>query len=304
MEVAVEVKLLDMADCTEILKFLNWCRENKPNWLQAVALLQLDEIQTRAPNEHVCAFKARVQEALKVLLRNAREEPILCIADATAEGFMEYIMSRHNAFNGRYLSKSAYGNLRAALFHIFWLPNCLGFPDAFRLELGNLYNGFFQQLSQQNPAHPAPDQPHANAGNGAPVVVLHPQREKEGKAPMSVELYCCVCRWFVDWGTLDGIFAHTFTILSWNLASCANNTAKIHLKDIEWASTFDAYEIFFTHTKMDQTHKEAKYSQPVYASPTEPLVCPALTLAFYLSCCLNVQPTADEFIFPRNDQYQ
>ena len=50
--------------CTEILKFLNWCRENKPNWLQAVALLQLDEIQTRAPNEHVHAFKARVQEAL------------------------------------------------------------------------------------------------------------------------------------------------------------------------------------------------------------------------------------------------
>ena len=54
--------------CTEILKFLNWCRENKHNWLQAVALLRLDEIQTRAPNECVCAFKARVQEALKVLL--------------------------------------------------------------------------------------------------------------------------------------------------------------------------------------------------------------------------------------------
>ena len=54
--------------CTEILKFLNWCRENKPNWLQSVALLRLDEIQTRAPNEHVCAFKARVQEALKILL--------------------------------------------------------------------------------------------------------------------------------------------------------------------------------------------------------------------------------------------
>ena len=54
--------------CSEILKFLNWCRENKPNWLQAVALLWLDEIQTRAPNECVRAFKARVQEALKVLL--------------------------------------------------------------------------------------------------------------------------------------------------------------------------------------------------------------------------------------------
>ena len=108
----------------------------------------------------------------------------------------------------------------------------------------------------------------------------------------------------MDWGTLDGIFAHTFTILSWNLACHVNNTAKIHLKDVEWASTFDAYEIFFAHTKTDQTGEEAKYSRHVYANPMEPLVCPVLTLAFYFSCCLNMRPTADEFIFPGNDQYQ
>ena len=114
------------------------------------------------------------------------------------------------------------------------------------------------------------------------MVVPHPQREKEGKAPMCVELYCYVFRWFVDWGTLDGKFAHTFTILSWNLACHENITAKICLKDIEWASTFDAYEIFFAHTKMDQTGEEAKYSQQVYANPTEPLVCPVLTLTSYL----------------------
>ena len=159
--------------CTEILKFLNWCRENKPNWLQSVALLRLDEIQTRAPNECVRAFKARVQEALKILLRNAREEPILRIDVITAEGFMEYIMSHRNTISGRYLSKSAYGNLRAALFHIFRLHNHLGFPDAFRLELGNLYRGFFRQLSRQNPPPPASYQPYADADNGAPVVVLH-----------------------------------------------------------------------------------------------------------------------------------
>ena len=122
-----------------------------------MALLRLDEIQTRAPNEHVHAFKARVQEALKVLLRNAREEPMLCIDDITAEGFMEYIMSCRNALNGCYLSKSAYGSFRAALFHVFWHHNHLGFPDAFRLELGNLYHGVFRQLTQQNPAPPAPD---------------------------------------------------------------------------------------------------------------------------------------------------
>ena len=33
-------------------------------------------------------------------------------------------------------------------------------------------------------------------------------------------------------------------------------------------------------------------------------MCPVLTLAFYFSCCLNVQPTANEFLFPGNDQYQ
>ena len=60
---------------------------------------------------------------------------------------MEYIMSCLNAFNGQYLSKSAYGNHRAALFHIFRLHNHLSFPDAFRLELGNLYRGFFRQLT-------------------------------------------------------------------------------------------------------------------------------------------------------------
>ena len=60
---------------------------------------------------------------------------------------MEYIMSRRNALNGSYLSKSAYGNLRAVLFHIFRLHNYLGFPDAFHLELGNLYCGFFWQLT-------------------------------------------------------------------------------------------------------------------------------------------------------------
>ena len=74
--------------CTEILKFLNWCRENKPNWLQAVALLQLDEIQTRAPNKHVRAFKARVQEALKVLLRNVENSSTLYFLISCSQGIL------------------------------------------------------------------------------------------------------------------------------------------------------------------------------------------------------------------------
>ena len=49
---------------------------------------------------------------------------------------------------------------------------------------------------------------------------------------------------------------------------------------------------------------QAKYSRHVYANPTEPIMCPVLTLAFYFSCCLNMRPMAEEFLFPGNDQYQ
>ena len=52
----------------------------------------------------------------------------------------------------------------------------------FIIVLVSLMHGFFWQLTRQNPAPPAPDQPNVNPGNGAPVVVSHPQREKEGKA--------------------------------------------------------------------------------------------------------------------------
>ena len=61
---------------------------------------------------------------------------------------------------------------------------------------------------------------------------------------MSVELYKKVCHWFLVWGTLDGIFAHCFLVLTWNLACCASNTTNIHLSEVEWDLTFDTFEIF------------------------------------------------------------
>jgi hypothetical protein len=36
---------------------------------------------------------------------------------------------------------------------------------------------------------------------------------KEGKEPMSPELFCCVCKWLVEWGNSDGIFAALFIML-------------------------------------------------------------------------------------------
>ena len=121
---------------------------------------------------------------------------------------------------------------------------------------------------------------------------------------MSVDLYKKLCGWLLDWNTNDGVFGHCFLVLTWNLSCRAHNTANIWLCEIEWGSTFDAFEIYFAHMKTDQTGVEAKYSLHLYANPCCPLICPVLSLAFYFSCCCNLPQSGESWLFPGRDQYQ
>ena len=45
---------------------------------------------------------------------------------------------------------------------------------------------------------------------------------QEGKTPMTPELFRCVCKWFLLWGTMEGIFAACFVAMTWHLA-CRSN---------------------------------------------------------------------------------
>ena len=74
---------------------------------------------------------------------------------------------------------------------------------------------------------------------------------KEDKEPMSPELYQSSWKWLLELGNLDGIFAALFIMLSWNLVCRGNNTAKIQLSHLKW-SVFDALQVNFKHTKVDQ----------------------------------------------------
>ena len=96
------------------------------------------------------------------------------------------------------------------------------------------------------------------------------------------DLYKKLSGWLLDWNTNDGVFGHCFLVLTWNLSCRTHNTANIQLCEIEWGSTFDAFEIYFAHTKTDQTGDEAKYSRHLYANPCCPLICPVLLLAFFM----------------------
>ena len=130
------------------------------------------------------------------------------------------------------------------------------------------------------------------------------QDQQGWKDPMSVELYKKLCGGLLDWNTSDGVFGHCFLLLTWNLLCCAHNTANIWLCEIEWSSTFDAFEIYFAHMKTDQTGDEAKQSCHLYSNPCCPLICPVVALVFYYSCCCNLPQNGQSWLFPGCDQYQ
>ena len=163
-------------------------------------------------------------------------------------------------------------------------------------------------MTQQPPQQEAVGE-HLQTGGGDGAVVVNPaprqhRINKEGKDPMSMDLYKKLCGWLLDWNTNDGVFGHCFLVLTWNLSCCAHNTANIQLCEIEWGSTFDVFEIYFAYTKTDQTGDEAKYSRHLYANPCCPLICPMLSLAFYFLCCCNLPQSGESWLFPGQDQYQ
>ena len=119
-----------------------------------------------------------------------------------------------------------------------------------------------------------------------------------------MDLYKKLCGWLLDWNTSDGVFGHCFLVLTRNLSCRTHNTANIWLSEIEWCSTFDAFEIYFAHMMTDQTGDKAKYSRHLYSNPCCPLICPVLALAFYFSCCCNLLKNGQSWWFLGWDQYQ
>jgi hypothetical protein len=115
---------------------------------------------------------------------------------------------------------------------------------------------------------------------------------------MSVQLYKQLLEWFIKYGTIDGLFAHCYLVLSWNLACRVGNTARIAFKHIVWSQSFDSFTIAFSQTKTDQLGIESKYPRHLYANPLNPLVCPVLSLALYLSSCFNITQHSDGYLFP------
>jgi hypothetical protein len=109
------------------------------------------------------------------------------------------------------MSKSAYCNKRAALFHVYRCHNRVGYDHAFNREIGNLMRGFMRQVAARGTARQAVARRRRNVIAGFDNEDDDDEEgdgtTKVGKEPMSVQFYKEVCRWFLDYGTKDGLFA-------------------------------------------------------------------------------------------------
>lgn len=275
----------------DIFHLLKWVEQNENGWLTEHGRNQLAVISTRREDENLRSYRTRKSIAMKSLLRDAFVTNVVRIAAITPSRYMDYILSITGSGTVQYLSKSSYGNKRSALFHLFRMHNRTGYGAQFGLELTNLFRGFFRSLTQRRNNEKIVDENNADDVSN-----------KEGKDPMSVDLYKAICGWLLAYGTTDGVFAYCYLVLTWNLSCRASNTAAIRFADMNWSTCFDAFTISFAHTKNDQMGDESKHLRHIYANPTAPLVCPVLALAMYYSSCFNAIQSKDSFLFPGNEQ--
>ena len=112
----------------EIMKFLLWCVENKPNWLTTDGTYHIAHIMEENGGEGVHAWRSHTRTEFFGLLHSCDESSVLLLGEVTPCNVMEYAMGHHHIWGGQgYLSKSAYGSIHAAVSICFTSTIVLGF---------------------------------------------------------------------------------------------------------------------------------------------------------------------------------
>lgn len=233
-------------------------------------------------------FKVELQDHL----RQCYGQPLVIVDNIDASIFMEFLTTLRHSRTGSYLGRSAYQHRRSALFHLFRLHNRSGFSEAFSSELSDIYKGLFRVLSHAATAHRNPQQRPRRLGNRDDPPIINNDvapgawATDDSKSAMSVQLLRSLCGWFLDQETDNGIFAHCFLLLTWNLACRVNNTGCIKMCDINWKE-FDCFSVTFGHSKTDQVGDDARYPRHIFSNHVDPLICPVLSLSYFLSTCFG-----------------
>jgi hypothetical protein len=118
-----------------------------------------------------------------------------------------------------------------------------------------------------------------------------------GKTGMTPELYKCCCRWFLEWGTTEGIFCACFFAFTWHLACRSNNTARIRYGHMSW-TVFDAMHVRFRHTKTQQHGEARRQKRACYSNPFEWYIDLPLLMGLYFATNFNSNQRRGLKLFP------
>ena len=107
----------------------------------------------------------------------------------------------------------------------------------------------------------------------------------------------------VGWGTLEGIFAALFIVMTWNLVCRGNNTSKIRFSHLSWKS-FDAMGVFFRHSKTQQMGEAKRQKCNVYSNPFEECIDFTFLLGLYLAASFSSTQSRGKKLFPGSSKSQ
>jgi hypothetical protein len=131
---------------SEIFSFLLWLKTYQPQVLTLHGLEVISSYLIESPNLSRDKLLGRYRSQFGDILRNADENGIIMLDLITPDLYMNYCRTLRHTRNRTYLSRSAYGVKRAALFHLFRLHNGSGYSEDFKHGLSNLFRGFFRAI--------------------------------------------------------------------------------------------------------------------------------------------------------------
>jgi hypothetical protein len=263
-----------------IFYFLLWLFETHREFLTDNGIAVLSSYHEQRPDSNHKAIVRLFRDNFIHHLRLCLDHAMVHLEYITPSLYLDFLITQRNQRTGQHLGRSAFRQRRASLKHLFRLHNRIGFSGGYSDELTNLYKGLFRVLN-----HAGAAAQRAYRRNRTRNVNLHADDSTneqpvwaadDSKLPMSVRLLRSICGWLLNYRTEDGVFAHCFLLLTWNLACRVNNTACVKLSDLSWTG-FDCFTVTFAHSKTDQIGDDAKYPRHILQIPSilsSALYCP------------------------------
>jgi hypothetical protein len=318
MEDGVVDKAVYSKYCNDIMHFANWMREHEESWFTDYGKAFYDELNLLQEDEKKKDRRKRIKDGWMARLRDARHNPIVHVDQITPSRVMEgWISKQANQATLKPLSSAGYGGKRTAVFHLFRVHNGKGPTQDFQDEMAALWKGFSRTTNKRKiraVRRPAGEQPgdgepdgDGDQDSGSDISDEDDDDDrdefKEGKDPMSPELYRSVCKWLLDWGNLEGIFGALFIVLTWNLVCRGNNTAQIRLSHLKW-NVFDALTVNFKHTKTDQHGDAKRKRRHIFSNILEHYIDLPFLMGLYFSTCFSFGQTRGRRLFPGGSKSQ